>query len=162
MDRNALYQRWAGVVAVLLCIAVFIAMKPIAVPLVLAAWTATLAQPIHRKLGGGGIAAGAMTAVLIVALIAILGLLYAFLAQGAAGLASSLERADSPQAAFEALVTPGEAPADLREDRLPIVTKDEDKTDTAAAKKTASTDTARSTPTQSGVTSTVAAAAPSR
>ncbi|TMA19302.1 MAG: AI-2E family transporter [Deltaproteobacteria bacterium] len=113
MDRNALYQRWAGVVAVLLCIAVFIAMKPIAVPLVLAAWTATLAQPIHRKLGGGGVAAGAMTAVLIVALIAILGLLYAFLAQGAAGLASSLERADSPQAAFEALVTPGEAPADL-------------------------------------------------
>ncbi|MFN2549024.1 MAG: AI-2E family transporter [Myxococcales bacterium] len=112
MDLKALYQRWIGVIAVLLCIAVFVAMKPIAVPLVLAAWTATLARPIHRRLGGGGLAAGVMTAVLILALIAVLGLLYAFLAEGAMGLATSLEKADSPQAALEALVTPGKAPAD--------------------------------------------------
>ena len=58
---------------------------------------------------------------------------------------------------------PNPTPADLREDRLPIVTKDEDKTDTAAAGgQTASTDPARSAPAQSGATSTVAAAAPSR
>src|SRR5438445_12006996 len=45
---------------------------------------------------------------------------------------------------------PNPTPADLREDRLPIVTKDEDKTDTTAAAKTASGDAARSTPAQSG------------
>lgn len=114
MDLNALFRRWIGVTAVLLCAAVFIALRPIAVPLVLAAWTATLARPLHRKLGGGGISAGVITAVVIVALIAILGLLYGFLAEGAMGLATSLEQADSPKGALEALVTPGKAPADFQ------------------------------------------------
>lgn len=57
---------------------------------------------------------------------------------------------------------PNPTPADIREDRLPIVTKDEDKSNPAApAPKTASTDKDRSAPTQSATTS-VAAAAPSR
>ena len=57
---------------------------------------------------------------------------------------------------------PNPTPADLREERLPIVTKDEDKTDTAAAPKTASTATQQAAPAQSGGTATVAAAAPAR
>jgi hypothetical protein len=57
---------------------------------------------------------------------------------------------------------PNPTPADIREDRLPIVTKDEDNSNTAApAAKTASTEKAPSTPTQSATTS-VAAAAPAR
>ena len=56
---------------------------------------------------------------------------------------------------------PNPTPADLRESRLPIVTKDEDKTGTAAAEKTASADNARSAPAQ-GAASSVAVAAPSR
>jgi hypothetical protein len=57
---------------------------------------------------------------------------------------------------------PNPTPADIREDRLPIVTKDQDNSNTApAATKTASTDNERSAPAQSPATS-VAAAAPSR
>ena len=57
---------------------------------------------------------------------------------------------------------PNPTPADIREDRLPIVTKDEDNSNTApAATKTAGTNNERSAPAQSGATS-VAAAAPAR
>ena len=57
---------------------------------------------------------------------------------------------------------PNPTPADLREDRLPIVTKDEDNSKTTAAPaKTANAQNERSAPTQSAATS-VAAAAPSR
>jgi len=57
---------------------------------------------------------------------------------------------------------PNPTPADIREDRLPIVTKDEGNTNTAApAAKTASTDNDRSAPSQSA-TKSVAAAAPAR
>ena len=57
---------------------------------------------------------------------------------------------------------PNPTPADIREDRLPIVTKDEDNSKTATpAAKTASTDNQRSAPTPSATTS-VAAAAPAR
>ena len=112
MDLNALYRRWIGAIAVVLSVVVLIALEPVAVPLVLAAWTATLARPIHRKLGGGGFSAGAMTAVVVIVLIAVIGLLYAFLARGAMGLASSMQDADSVKSALEALVTPGDARAD--------------------------------------------------
>ena len=58
---------------------------------------------------------------------------------------------------------PNPTPADLREDRLPIVTKDEDNSNTAApAAKTASTDNERSAPAPSAGTANVAAAAPAR
>ena len=57
---------------------------------------------------------------------------------------------------------PNPTPADIREDRLPIVTKDEDNSNTTATPaKTASAQNERSAPTQSAATS-VAAAAPSR
>ena len=117
MDLNVLYRRAVGVVAVLLCIAVFIAMRPIAVPLVLAAWCAALSRPIHERLGraiGSRVAAGVMTAALIVVLIGLLALLYAFLAQGAMGLARSVASAEGPRGALEALVTPDRAPANLQ------------------------------------------------
>jgi hypothetical protein len=58
---------------------------------------------------------------------------------------------------------PNPTPADIREDRLPIVTKDEDNSNTAApAAKTASTDNARSAPAQAGSATSVATASPSR
>jgi hypothetical protein len=57
---------------------------------------------------------------------------------------------------------PNPTPADIREDRLPIVTKDEDNSNTAApVAKTASTNNAPSAPAQSAATN-VAAAAPAR
>ncbi len=57
---------------------------------------------------------------------------------------------------------PNPTPADIREDRLPIVTKDEDKANTAApAAKTAAVDNQVKTPAQ-GAAATVAAAAPAR
>ena len=57
---------------------------------------------------------------------------------------------------------PNPTPADIREDRLPIVTKDEDKTNSAApAAKTAAVENQVTTPTQ-GAAATVAAAAPAR
>jgi hypothetical protein len=58
---------------------------------------------------------------------------------------------------------PNPTPADLRESRLPIVTKDEDNSNaTAAATKTATADSERSAPTQAAGSTSVAAAAPSR
>ena len=57
---------------------------------------------------------------------------------------------------------PNPTPADLRENRLPIVTKDEDNSNAAAAEKTASADTARSAPAPAGGTASIAAASPSR
>ena len=57
---------------------------------------------------------------------------------------------------------PNPTPADLREERLPIVTKDEDKTDTTAAEKTASAAAAPSAPAKAGGAASIAAAAPSR
>jgi hypothetical protein len=57
---------------------------------------------------------------------------------------------------------PNPTPADIREDRLPIVTKDEDNSNTAAAPaKTASAEKERPEPAQNAATS-VAAAAPAR
>ena len=57
---------------------------------------------------------------------------------------------------------PNPTPADIRADRLPIVTKNEDNSNTATAPaKTASAENASSAPTQGPATS-VAAAAPSR
>jgi hypothetical protein len=57
---------------------------------------------------------------------------------------------------------PNPTPADIREDRLPIVTKDEDNSNTAAAPaKTASAEKERPAPAQNAATS-VAAAAPAR
>ena len=57
---------------------------------------------------------------------------------------------------------PNPTPADIREDRLPIVTKDEGNTNTAApAAKTAAVDNQVKTPAQ-GAAATVAAAAPAR
>jgi hypothetical protein len=57
---------------------------------------------------------------------------------------------------------PNPTPADIRADRLPIVTKDEDHSNTAApAAKTASTGNQQSAPTQAATTN-VAAAAPAR
>jgi hypothetical protein len=56
---------------------------------------------------------------------------------------------------------PNPTPADIRENRLPIVTKDEDDSNlAAAAAKTASADSERKTPTQAAAS--VAAASPSR
>ncbi|HMI95622.1 MAG TPA: hypothetical protein VK479_03870 [Micropepsaceae bacterium] len=58
---------------------------------------------------------------------------------------------------------PNPTPADLREDRLPIVTKDEDNSNVdAAAAKTASADGERKALTQSGGAGNIAAASPSR
>jgi hypothetical protein len=57
---------------------------------------------------------------------------------------------------------PNPTPADLRENRLPIVTKDEDNSNAAAAEKTASADTARSAPAPASGTANIAAASPSR
>jgi hypothetical protein len=57
---------------------------------------------------------------------------------------------------------PNPTPADIREDRLPIVTKDEGNSNTAAAPaKTASAEKERPAPAQNAATS-VAAAAPTR
>ena len=57
---------------------------------------------------------------------------------------------------------PNPTPADIREDRLPIVTKDEGNTTAAApAAKTAAVDNQVKTPAQ-GAAATVAAAAPAR
>jgi hypothetical protein len=56
---------------------------------------------------------------------------------------------------------PNPTPADIRENRLPIVTKDEDDSNlAAAAAKTASADSERKAPTQAA--GSVAAASPSR
>ena len=58
---------------------------------------------------------------------------------------------------------PNPTPADIREDRIPIVTKDEDNSNaTPAATKTANATSERSTPAQAGGATSVAAAAPSR
>src|SRR5256885_621981 len=58
---------------------------------------------------------------------------------------------------------PNPTPADIREDRLPIVTKDEDNSNVAAAPaKTASADSERKAPTPGGSTGSIAAASPSR
>jgi predicted PurR-regulated permease PerM len=71
-------RRALGWVALALSAAVLIALRPVAVPLVLAAWFATLARPLHeriaRALGGRQLAAALMTAGLFIALLAILGL----------------------------------------------------------------------------------------
>jgi hypothetical protein len=57
---------------------------------------------------------------------------------------------------------PNPTPADIRQDRLPIVVKDEDKSNTAVAPaKTASTTTVSPAPAQ-GAATNIAAAAPSR
>ena len=57
---------------------------------------------------------------------------------------------------------PNPTPADIRADRLPIVTKEQDNSNAPAATKTASADTSPSAPAQSGGATSVAAAAPSR
>ena len=57
---------------------------------------------------------------------------------------------------------PNPTPADLREDRLPVVTKDEDNSNQAAVEKTASADTQRKAPAPVGGTGNIAAASPSR
>ena len=58
---------------------------------------------------------------------------------------------------------PNPTPADIREDRLPIVTKDEDNSNAAAAaSKTASADAERKAPTQGAGAGSIAAASPSR
>ena len=58
---------------------------------------------------------------------------------------------------------PNPTPADIREDRLPIVTKDEDNSNPAAAtSKTASADSERKAPAQGGGAGSIAAASPSR
>jgi predicted PurR-regulated permease PerM len=109
---QAASRRALGWIALLLCAAVLLALRPVAVPLVLAAWFATLVRPAHerlsRALGGRQLAAALITAGLVVALGAIIGLLYAILGSGAMGLADALSRAEGPKAALEALVTPGD------------------------------------------------------
>ena len=114
--ESASSRRALGWAALILCAAVFLALRPVAVPLVLAAWFATLARPVHerlaRTLGGRQLPAALMTAALVVVLAVTVGLLYEILGSGAMGLADALGRAKSPQAALEALVTPGRRPAD--------------------------------------------------
>lgn len=109
-------RRGIGWVALLLAAALFLALRPVAVPLVLAAWFARLARPLHeglgRALGGRKLAAALITAALIVALVVVVALLYAILGSGALGLADALSGAKGPKAALEALVTPGQRPAD--------------------------------------------------
>lgn len=116
MDLNALHRRAIGVAALVLAAAVLIAMRPIAVPIVLGAWCATLSRPLHLRLAralGSRVAGGAMTAALIVALLGIFALLYNFLGSGAASLAQSLGSAEGVRGALEALVTPGKGGANL-------------------------------------------------
>jgi predicted PurR-regulated permease PerM len=110
-------RRALGWVALLLALGVFVTLRPVAVPLVLAAWFATLVRPIHERLSralhGRQVAAGAITAVLVVALVGMFALLYTFLGQGAMGLADAVGSAKGPKSALEALVTPEEQQANL-------------------------------------------------
>ena len=58
---------------------------------------------------------------------------------------------------------PNPTPADIREDRLPIVTKDEDNSNAPAApQKTVSVDNERKAPTQGGSAGSIASASQSR
>ena len=57
---------------------------------------------------------------------------------------------------------PNPTPADLREDRLPIVTKDEDKTDTAAAEKPRAPTTRAARRRRAAARQALPAAAPAR
>jgi predicted PurR-regulated permease PerM len=110
-------RRAIGWVALLLATAVVIALRPVAVPLILAAWFGTLARPIHdrvaRVLRGRKLAAALMTAALMVVLVGTVALLYTFLGQGAIGLADAVGSAEGPKAALEALVTEEQEQPDL-------------------------------------------------
>jgi predicted PurR-regulated permease PerM len=106
-----------GWLALVLCIAVFLALRPVAVPLILAAWVAMVARPLHERLAralkGRHLAATLITAVLVVGLGLVIGVLYKILGDGAMGLADALGTAKGPKAALEALVSPEEEQPDL-------------------------------------------------
>ena len=110
-------RRAVAWLALLLALAVFVALRPVAVPLILAAWFSTLVRPAHERLAralrGRQFAAGLITAVLVVALVGTFALLYTFLGQGAMGLADAVGSAEGPQSALEALVTPTQEQPDL-------------------------------------------------
>jgi predicted PurR-regulated permease PerM len=82
---------------------------------VLAAWFATVVRPFHQRLArvlkGRHVAAGAITAALVVALVLVFGTLYKVLGEGAWGLADAVGSAKGLRAALEALVTPQEETA---------------------------------------------------
>lgn len=105
-----LQRRSIAVVALLFCGFVFVAARPIAVPLVLAAWAAALSRPLHERLSARlrpGPASALLTFVLLVVLIAVIALLYALVAGGLLALAEQVLKSGGVRAACEALVQPG-------------------------------------------------------
>ena len=102
------HRKAAGWTALIFCVAVAIATRPIAVPLILAAWFAALARPLHRRLSerlSPGGSAGLLTVALVAILASLIALLYVLLAGAAMGLADELGRSNGVREACEALVS---------------------------------------------------------
>ena len=106
MDRQRRAITW---VALGFAALTLVLLHPILLPLVLGAWFARLARPLRDRLPlKRRVAAGLLTALLVVGIAAPVGLLFKFLGDGAMGLASALVSSKGPKAALVSLVQPGE------------------------------------------------------
>lgn len=96
------------------CLAALLALAPLWGPLVLAAWVAIIAHPLHarltRKLGGRGRAAGTMTVALVLIALVPLAALTISLTGSAIDLAQRLMATTDGAAALRALVSSDSAP----------------------------------------------------
>ena len=108
--------------AVVLSILAAIAVRPIAVPLILGTWIGTLTRPLCQaigvRVGGRALGAAVITAGIVGSLLAVLVLLYGTLGMGIAALVDELAGAKGIQGALEALVTPGSGHEPVNVDRI--------------------------------------------
>jgi predicted PurR-regulated permease PerM len=96
-----------------ICLAALLALVPLWVPLILAAWVAIIAHPLHirltRKLGGGRRAAGAMTVSLVLIALGPLVALTVSLTGRAIELAQQIMASADGAAALRAVVSPSDS-----------------------------------------------------
>lgn len=98
-------------VALALCLAALFTLAPLIVPVIFAAWTATVSRPLlerlTRAMGGRNSAAAVIVVALVLVVAAIAAALVASVVSGSSELWALVSKSPSAQAALQAIVSPG-------------------------------------------------------